>query len=190
MRKIINRYFRGQSFISYNSVNLYIADHTNVSGNKREVECHETKPRAPECFVMVNKSQVKIDFAPFANRVFRDADNNEMEHCECVLFPFHFAKTAWMLFLEIKDCLPRNIGEYDVKSKDQVFNTIRYYRDKTIIEENRVVYGVASFPNCKIIPFPNFTLEHQEIQRIKREKKIIFYATNSVEVSGTDKLSF
>lgn len=105
-----------------------------------------------------------------------------MSHCECVLFSESERENIGMAFVEIKDCKSKNISVYKDKVKTQIISTVQIFRDKGIIENQRV-YGVISFPRKNKVSFNQTIFDDvTEYKRLHQKYKIRFFPTNGVSI--------
>mgnify|MGYP001402785673 FL=1 len=93
-----------------------------------------------------------------------------------------------MAFVEIKDCKSKNISVYKDKVKIQIISTVQMFRDKGIIEKQRV-YGVISFPRKNKVSF-NQTIfdDATEYKKLHQKFKIRFLPTNYISIVDERKL--
>lgn len=75
------------------------------------------------------------------------------QQCECVLFPHEEADVVdnWLLFIETKYAKDEikardERNNYPQKMVGQIEATVEYFRNKGILEENKAVYAIVSFP--------------------------------------------
>lgn len=194
MKNKIQAIYPRSVFCSSTAPILYIADFTERTDSKRKVEFHETVPLVPDsaakmdCLVLENSSQLSVVCNIFDDNQFKDSDGHDLSHCECVLFPESEQKDISMAFVEIKDCKPKNISEYKDKVKTQIISTIQIFRDKGIIEKQRV-YGIISFPRRNKLSF-NQTIfdDATEYKKLHQKYKVRFIPTNSVSIIDEKKL--
>ena len=170
---------------------LYVADFTERTQSVRGVEIHETAPLTPDsakdmdCFVMQNPKGIGIQYNIFDGSQFKDAEGKEVQHCECCLFPETETDGAWVVFLEIKDCKPKNISEHKDKAKEQIVSSVNWFRNKGVVVSGQNIYGILSFPRKGKLAFNQTIFEdHTEYKRLYKQHKIHFYATNEVSAKN------
>ena len=61
-------------------------------------------------------------------------------------FSFVRNEGCWIMFVEIKDCKPKNIAVYKEKCKSQLVSTIQDFRKHNLISDTNKVHAVISFP--------------------------------------------
>ena len=158
------------------------------------MEFHEIIPKVPssttdmDCLVFENISQLSVVCNIFDDHQFKDKKGKDLPHCECVLFPESKRKDIGMAFVEIKDCKSKNISVYKDKVKIQIISTVQMFRDKGIIEKQRV-YGVISFPRKNKVSF-NQTIfdDATEYKKLHQKFKIRFLPTNYISIVDERKL--
>lgn len=188
MKNKIQAVYQQSVFCSSTAPKLYIADFTERTSSNRKVEFHENIPQAPDsdkdmdCLVFENSSELSVICNIFDDHQFKDNEENDISHCECVLFPESKKEDIGMAFVEIKDCKSKNISEYKDKVKTQIISTVQIFRDKGIIEKQRV-YGVISFPRRNKVAF-NQTIfdDATEYKKLYKKYKVHFLQTNCVSI--------
>ena len=182
-------------FESGNAPVFYIADFTERTGSLRKVEIHEVIPQVPgesrnmDCLVVGNPNAYTIEFNVFEDNQFKDEEGNDVQHCECCLFPSANNGTSWVALVEIKDCKPKNIVHYKEKVKEQIISTVQFFRNVRIVAGLQKVYGIISFPRKKKAAF-NETIftDYVEYKRFYNEYRIHFYPTNAVRIKNEEVL--
>lgn len=173
---------------------LYITDFTERTGSNRKVEFHESVPQIPnsttdmDCLILENSSQLAVVCNIFNDNQFKDNNGDDLSHCECVFFPENEHKSMSVAFVEIKDCKSKNISVYKDKVKTQIIYTVQIFRNKGIIEKQRV-YGIISFPRKNKVSF-NQTIfdDATEYKKLHQKYKIRFLPTNCVSIIDGKKL--
>lgn len=175
-------------FCSSTASKLYIADFTERTNSSRKVEFHEIIPQVPDsttdmdCLVFENSAQLSVVCNIFDDHQFKDEKGKDLSHCECVLFPESERENIGMAFVEIKDCKSKNISVYKDKVKTQIISTVQIFRDKGIIENQRV-YGIISFPRKNKVSFNQTIFDDvTEYKRLHQKYKIRFFPTNGVSI--------
>ena len=194
MKNKIQTIYPQSVFCSSTAPKLYIADFTERTDSERKVEFHETVPQVPDgtadmdCLVLENSSQLSLVCNIFDDNQFKDSDGNDLSHCECLLFPESEKEDISVAFVEIKDCKSKNISVYKEKVKAQIISTAQIFRDKGIIEGQRV-YGIISFPRRNKVSF-NQTIfdDATEYKKLHQKYKVRFFPTNSVLISDEKHL--
>ena len=193
MKNKIQAVYPHSVFCSSTAPKLYIADFTERTNSNRKVEFHEIIPKTPDnttymdCLILENYSQTTVVCNIFDDYQFKDKKGKDLPHCECVLFPESKRKDIGMAFVEIKDCKAKNISVYKEKVKIQIISTVQIFRDKGIIEKQRV-YGIISFPRKNKASF-NQTIfdDATEYKRLYQKYKIRFFPTNWISIVDEKK---
>jgi hypothetical protein len=90
--------------------------------------------------------------------------------------------------VEIKDCKPKNISGYFVYAKEQIIRTVELFRDRKLLETNKKVHAVISFPKNKT-DFYHKIIAHNEQMLFFRQHKIIIKCANTVAVKSDRSIS-
>ena len=106
--------------------------------------------------------------------------------CECVLFPHEEADVVdnWLLFIETKYAKDEikardERNNYPQKMVGQIEATVEYFRNKGILEENKVVYAIVSFP---MLDNYNAWFDQNLIHEALAKHRIIVRATNQAKI--------
>jgi len=163
---------------------IYIADYSNQTNNRRTVEIQASKPDDIDCFYIANTNHIELGICIFNHDSFLDADGNSLTQCECISFPASATIIKpWVLFLELKYCLFKNATKKLNEAKKQVFATMNYYKLKEIIEHGQLCYLIVSLPQQNNSPFENFIMTPAENARLRKEEKIIFKGVNEISIN-------
>ena len=166
---------------------LYIIDFTERTMSARKVEIHTKIPFIPETttemdgLTLNNATSLSVDHVIFDDCQFKDEKGLQIEHCECCLFPSSGNEGCWIMFVEIKDCKPKNIAVYKEKCKSQLVSTIQDFRKHNLISDTNKVHAVISFPRRNKTAFNEMIVgDLIEQTRLFKEHKIYFVATNKI----------
>ena len=96
---------------------------------------------------------------------------------------------SWVVFVEIKDCKPKNISNYHKEIKQKFLVNIALFRDKGIIPQNKVVYAIASFPRRGKTNFHNHFIKATEWKQFREKHKVMIKGTNVITVENTTRVS-
>jgi hypothetical protein len=168
----------------YWSDELHIVDYTERTKSKRAVEVHCIKPTDIDSLKIANSTKLHITTSIFKPQWFIGDDGKEPKQCECVLYPTTYTKNTWILFLEIKDCKPKNVSKFYQEIKDKVLVHVNLFRDQGIIEPNKVVYAVASFPRRNKTSFHDLFITPPEVKNFRDKHKIIIKGTNEITIKN------
>ncbi len=192
--KIRNNYPLSE-FCSSTSAKIYLVDFTERTKSERKVEFHETIPLVPDskknmdCLILENPSQLSVVCNIFNDNQFKDENGNDLPHCECLMFPESKGDNTGTAFVEIKDCKPKNISVHKNKAKDQIISTVQIFRDKGIIDKQRV-YGIISFPRMNKVLFNQTIFDDlTEYKELHQKYRVRFLPTNSILIINEKKLS-
>lgn len=181
-------------FVGQAGVDIYLTDFSERTHKARGVEVSVTQPEAPDapgslmdCLRIHNKAAINITFNIFDDHQFKDEANNDIEHCECCFFPKDNDETTFVGFVEIKDCKPHNISENKTKAKEQIVRTVRLFRERNILTQQRV-YGIVSFPKKKTAFDQNNFYNYTEYKKWFKEEKIRFIPENDICIKDAKTL--
>ncbi len=169
---------------------FYIADYTERTGAKRDVEISNEAPtlngeKIP-AFVVENKNGYDITTIVFKPQCFME-DGKELSHCECVFYLSKNNSEKAVAFVEIKDCKPKNIGVWIKKAPEQLSNTITIFRKREIISATKTVYAIASFPRTTKTDFYTQVFRPPMGKKFK-ENHINVIAANRVELTNANRI--
>lgn len=191
MRNKIKDHYPSSKIVSSSGKKLYIADFSNRTKNERGVELHEEKPMCPknpesemDCVEIVNDYKIEIDFHAFCDDQFKDRAGNDIEHCECCLYPTDNEDSSWIMMLEIKDCKPSKISEYRNKAISQIVSVTKIFRSQKIITKHKV-HGIISMPKRKVAFDHTIFGMPSDYMNLQRKYGIHFAATNHISIERT-----
>ena len=195
MKNKIQAVYPQSVFCSSTASKLYIADFSERTNKERKVEFHEIIPKAPDntsdmdCLVFENFSQLSVICNIFDDHQFKDKKGKDLLHCECVIFPESKRKDIGVAFVEIKDCKSKNISVYKDKVKAQIISTTQIFRDKGIIDGQRI-YGIISFPRRNKVSFNQTIFDDvTDYKKLHQKYNIRFLATNCIFIVDEKKLT-
>lgn len=190
MRNRIIASFPKSVFLNHCDSNIFIADFTKRTGNVRHVEVHTTQPKCPnnadnlmDCFKIMNPSNHYIEFNVFDDNQFKDAQGNDIAHCEGCFYPSINQEDSWIVMLEIKDCSIRNMARYKKEVVDKIIKTKEIFKSCGIITKHNV-FGIASFPKRNKTAFNDYIFgDIITSTNLSKDHGITFHATNRIEIS-------
>ena len=191
MKSKLTNFCSAIEFASCDAHAMYLVDYTDSTNSKRGVELLCNEVDLAGLLLDNSASEINITTAVFDDHCFKEADGiTDEEHCEAVLFPEPFETESWLLFVELKYAkfLSGDLG----KAFRQVIKTVQYFRHSALIERNKVVCGVISFPiTKKRPPYENFLFanNHQELRSIRKIEKLVLWGVNEITIDSTNKLS-
>lgn len=194
MRNRILASFPNSVFQNHSDSNIFIADFTKRTESVRHVEVHAIQPQCPknnanlmDCFKIMNPSNHDIEFNVFDDNQFKDAQGNDLRHCECCIFPSENHDKSWVVMLEIKDCKPRNISNYKDDVIEQIISTTNIFRQKNIITTHKV-YGIVAIPRCKVSFNNTIFGMPPDYMSLKKQHKILFAAGNVIQITDNSTM--
>jgi len=171
------------------SKKIFIIDYKNLNGG--EVELLEEEPDDIKFVFIENIKPIKIAFDGFKDNALPIKIGEYSRQCECVLFPELYKDNNWILFIETK--YANNLraafndnSDYPNNMIEQITETVKYFREKKIIPENKRVSAIVSFPNL-IEEFNSFFNQDQLVE-ILLNQKILIRATNSAIVISEKRI--
>ncbi len=192
MKTKINEFYPHHESNDYNT-DVYVSDYSEKTKNeavKKGVVVSPEKPEDIKSFFVENKkcltfSSIKFDNKSFVNELTGEA----LSQCECICFSSaDYNKGPWILFLELKYC--NKDSKYQKvridEAKDQLIETLKYYKQKGIINHKQQCYLIVSFPYFQT-PFPNFANTQSDVKKM-RLKRVIFRGVNQLRIKSEFKL--
>ena len=196
----------GSAYISHNFVTtdkkeFLIVDWTNYYKKvykKGEIKLHEQLPVTdPEGKGMSgvhfsNENNVKITADLFGDNALKDGKKHSSQ-CETIMYPDSYKEDYWILLIETKYCekLQTAINlyykePYPNKMISQIIDTASYFRNKGVINKNKLIHGLGSFPNLLENIFGGFlrTNLSDDMLKMKKENNILFNFANRVKVNS------
>ena len=185
MKNKIESAFDANKFkhVSFSDKYLYVVDYTERTASVRSVEIHNIKPIDIDALIIHNPTEANISTSIFTPQCFIDENGKEPKQCECVMYPTTFSATSWVLFIEIKDCKPKNIANYHREAKEKIITNVQLFRDKNIISVNNV-YAVVSFPRRAKTNFHNHLIKASEWKKFRDDYKIMIKVTNEITIKN------
>ena len=184
MRNKIESVFDANKFkyVSFSDNCLYVVDYTDKTASVRSVEVHNVKPNDIESLIIHNPTKINISTSIFTPHCFIDENGKEPKQCECVMSPTVLSAHSWVLFVEIKDCKPKNAANYHKDAKEKIIDNVQLFRDKKIIDDNKLVYAVVSFPRKGKTNFHNHLIKTSEQKKFRDDYKIMIKGTNEITI--------
>ena len=175
---------------------LYIVDWSaNEEMKKDDVEITEQMPEGMRAVWVSNEKRIEVFFAGFGKNALKLTNSVCSKQCECVLFPTLCDPEKWVLFVETKyardlQAAQKPQAKYPYKMLEQIRETVRYFRDKGIIDSDKIVHAVMSFPNLIenfeqwVFPIRQEDGTMKSVMDILLQDKILVRATNKVTILG------
>lgn len=170
---------------------LYVVDYTNINGGK--VVLLNSKPTESNVYIE-NTNRVPIYFDGFDYNALEISTSIYSKQCECLIFPQQNIITDWILVIETKyvNNLENAFKEnYDYPNCmiSQIIETVNYFRNKGIIDVNRRVNAIVSFPSLIEDFSSTFFTGRLSIEDILIDYKIRIRATNSAEIISNKRIN-
>ncbi|OFX49764.1 MAG: hypothetical protein A2046_11455 [Bacteroidetes bacterium GWA2_30_7] len=176
---------------THSAPHLYIVDYKSI--NDGSVILHEDKPLNIKYVYLSNQNEVTVCFDGFTNNALPLSAGSQNQQCECVIFPDRCFETDWILFVETKYVNNRKaafneIRGYPNKMTTQIIETVQYFRNKGIIETNKKVWAIVSFPI--LIEEFNSTIFKGDLSEtdILFKHRIVIRGTNSASIISEKRI--
>lgn len=173
------------------SVLVFIADFSRRTNMLRGVEVfNDMVPESPDNteipmdgFTIHNEGRLPFNVGVFDDPSFKDSNNKTIKHTECVFFPEMGNDNCWIVCLEIKDCDPNNVSNYNAEIREKFINTRLELIRRGVSRSDNQYYGIASFPKVRL-DFDD-TIFNDQIEQLAflKQNKIIIFASNSVRIN-------
>ena len=131
---------------------------------------------------LLNPHEIFVCCDKFAENALPIKKGCFSQQCECVLFPQEDSveRNNWVLFIETKyakdESKARNPqNNYPGKMVEQIEATVEYFRNKGILEEDKIVYAIVSFP---MLDNYNAWFDQNLIHDAWTEHQVVERATN------------
>jgi hypothetical protein len=146
-------------------------------------------PTGIDALFVNNPTKVNISTSIFTPQCFVDTKGKAPKQCECVMYPTVLSTISWILFIEIKDCKPKNAANYHREAKEKILANVQLFRDTKIINVNKVVHAIVSFPRKGKTNFHNHLIKTSEWKKIRNDHKIVIKGTNEVTIKNERSIS-
>lgn len=180
----------------YYSSTVYIADYTNYCSNQsnspiqfKGVVVAEQSSDLIASFELRNDNHITFESVNIEENpgLLRRSDGTQASQCECFFTAIRKdGGKPWMLFLEMKYCLPKNLRKNVGDALTQLKKTYSFLCDEKEYFAHKSVkpYFVISTPNGEdLAPFDDFYLDQDEMLSIKENYDgAQVYHSNVVEV--------
>lgn len=169
----------------HSSEKLYVIDRTK-SGTG-DVEIHEQEPDI-KGVTIANPPCLEVYFDGFPKRAFKINNRESKKQCEGVLFPCQAETDEWMLFIETKyasdlEHAQKPQANYIETATIQIQSVVAHFRETGIIEPNKKVYAIISFPLIDdTFDSWAFTTPGQSVDDIRLNDGIIIRCTNKATI--------
>lgn len=162
---------------------LYVADWKDENNGGISFTDYDVERAAVR---LLNPSMLSVFCDKFPENALPIKKGCFSQQCECILFPQDEAEDTddWRLFIETKyakdEAKARDErNNYPQKMVGQIEATVEYFRNKGILEENKVVYAIVSFP---MLDNYNAWFDQNLIYEALAKHQIIVRATNQAKI--------
>lgn len=162
---------------------LYVADWKDENNGGISFTDYDVERAAVR---LLNPSMLSVYCDKFPENALPIKKGCFSQQCECILFPQDEAEDTdnWRLFIETKyakdEAKARDErNNYPQKMVGQIEATVEYFRNKGILEENKVVYAIVSFP---MLDNYNAWFDQNLIHEALAKHQIIVRATNQAKI--------
>ena len=162
---------------------LYVADWKDENNGGISFTDYEVERAAVR---LLNPNMLSVCCDKFPENALPIKKGCFSQQCECVLFPNEeaFVVDNWVLFIEMKYAKDETRARdernnYPQKMVSQIEATVEYFRNKGILEENKVVYAIVSFP---MLDNYNAWFDQNLIHEALAKHQIIVRATNQTKI--------
>jgi len=151
-----------------------------------------TNPNVPHIYVE-NPNDVAIHFDGFLDNALEVSPGTCCRQCECIVFPQTCNEDDWILCIETKyvhniENAFRESNDYPNSMIDQIIDTVNYFRGKNIIENNRRVTAIVSFPTLIEDFSASFFTGTPSIEDILINNNIRIRATNTAQIISPKRI--
>ena len=184
------------------SSTVYIADYTNYCSNQsnppiqfKGVVITEQSPDLIASFELRNNNHIAFDAVNIEENpeLLKRSDGTQASQCECFFTAIRKdGGKPWMLFLEMKYCLPKNLRKNVRKALTQLEKTYSFLCEEKAYFAHKSVkpYFVIATPDGEdLAPFDDYYLDQDEMLSIKENYDgAQVYHSNVVEVMTAEYL--
>lgn len=191
MLQKIKEILPSHNLILENSPELFVVDYTHINNGK--VVLLNSKPN--ESFVYIeNENKVSVYFDGFEHNALEISTGLYSKQCECIMFPEEDIENRWVLVIETKyvdniENAFRENNDYPNCMITQIIETVNYFRDKGIIEQNKRVNAIVSFPTLIEDFSSTFFTGNMSIEDLLIDYKIKIRATKTAEIISSKRIN-
>ena len=193
MRERIERLLPEHTFVGSKAGAFYIVDYADDRDG--DVCLLEEEP-ADINYVSLNneEQQIHVLFDGFKKNALPLKKGEYSKQCECVIFPEACSHSDWILFIETKYTAnlksafneKNNYPQYMI---EQILATVNYFREKGILDADKVVRAIVSFPNLMESFSETFfdSIDDTPVNFL-RSHNVMIRATNSATIKSAEKI--
>lgn len=179
---------------------IHIVDWKDVD-ETRGVEIFEKKPNEINSVSLINDNKLVVTVDIFGENALPTGIGLQSEQCECIVFPSTHSTSDWILAIESKYAndevaafrIRKDDENYPEKMVSQIIKTVEYFRDKKIIERDKVVHAIISFPNL-ISDFSNTIFSYVDdewsAENLLINKRIRIRGCNAANIISSKRIKF
>jgi hypothetical protein len=176
------------------SETIYVVDWTETDRH-RDVEIVGKSPSIKSVCIH-NHPKVPVYFDAFQDNALPVKKGICSPQCECMIWPTT-EKNCWILFVETKYAKNRKAAlredsDYPPKMVNQVLETVRYFRDRGMIDSKQTVHAIVSFPaledNFHDELFDRLQGTQWSVECMKREYNIIVRGCNGAVIDSEKRI--
>ena len=175
---------------------VYIADYTHYCSNRsntpiqfKGVVIAEQSPDVIASFELRNNNHIAFEAVNIEENpgLLKRGDGTQASQCECFLTAIrNDGGKPWMLFLEMKYCLPKNLRKNVGDALAQLKRTYSFLCDEKAYFAHKSVrpyFAIATPDGEDLAPFDDYYLDQDEMLSIKEKYDgAQVYHSNVVEV--------
>ncbi|MCQ2312275.1 MAG: hypothetical protein MJZ84_02340 [Paludibacteraceae bacterium] len=184
------------SFLQVDYPEIYVADfseRTKMSPHKRSVEITDYNQMAPDGGTLMDSAAIhndgglSLEFSLLHDTLYTSTITSNNQHCEGCFYLENDANRKWMVFFELKDCLPENISKHKRKAKKQIENVVKDFNGHSLIDGLKL-FGIISCPRKKVSFNDTILGDMFAARAYKRRTGITLYGTNEVFVMNENNI--
>lgn len=184
------------SFLQVNYPEIYVADfseRTKMLPVKRSVEITNYNQLAPDgrtlmdSAVIHNDGGLLLEFSLLHDNLYTSTIVPNNLHCEGCFFLKNDGNRKWIVFFELKDCLPRNISKHKRKAKQQIENVAKDFNGHSLITGLKL-FGIISCPRKKVSFNDTIVGDIFAALAYRRRTGITLYGSNEVFVMDENNI--
>lgn len=182
-------------FLQVNHRDIYVADfteRTKLSPKKRSVEITNYNQQTPDgsalmdSLVIRNSNNLLIEFSLLHDTLYTSCIVANNEHCEGCFYNDDVNRN-WVVFFELKDCLPKNVDNHREKAIRQIINVVDDFRGHSLITGLKL-FGIVSCPRKKVAFNDTIVGDMFEARNFKRITGITLYGSNEIFVMDENNI--
>ncbi len=186
------------TFHEVNYPEIHIVDWKDID-NTQGVKVYNEKQVGINSVCLFNATGFNVSIDAFEENAFPVSKGIQARQCECVSFHSEYDENTWILAIETKYAnneaaafrIRDDDENYPEKMVSQIISTVEYLRGKGIIEENKLVHAIISFPN--LVSDFNSTLfsmvpEEYSVENLIVKKKIRIKGCNAANIISPKRI--